>query len=179
MKRLLLLFSLLGALLPLGAHAGPLFTHWIPAEKFESGPLGSGSGTLVQGMMEYRTPPNRHYVVLGYVRASNGLFGTARTRAVEMARQHGADAIIALSRATRSPGHFLLEGRPVESSPFVGVYAAIRFLQRKRQKPVWGIARRSPPPGPGDGSQGLFAAFRSRRIGFPSTRWLGSMRESS
>ncbi len=99
-------------------------------------------------MMEYRTLPNRHYIVLGYVRACNGLFGSARSRAVTLAREHGADAILALSRATRSPGHFLLHGKPVESSLVVGAYAAIRFLQRKKEKPAWGIAATALPVSP-------------------------------
>lgn len=174
MKRLLLLFSLLGALHPLPSRADPLFTRWIPSEKLESGPLGSGTGVMVRGMMEYRTLPNRPYVVLGYIRASDGFFGSARTRAVEMAQQHGADAIIALNRSTRAAGHFVVEGKPVESAPFVGTYAAIRFLQKKRQKPVWGIAS-----APDHVLQGVLTAFRSRRIGLPSTRWLGSIKESA
>ncbi|MDD4932239.1 MAG: hypothetical protein PHO89_02080 [Methylacidiphilaceae bacterium] len=140
MKGLLLTLSVFCAFLPLGAHADPLFTEWLPVEKVETGPLGSGTGQEVEGMMDYQSPPNRRYIILGYIRAGTGLLGSARTRAVEMAREHGADAIIQLRRSTRSPGHFLLHGQPVESSLWVGAYAAIRFLQRKREKPAWGIA---------------------------------------
>ncbi|QSR84942.1 hypothetical protein [Methylacidimicrobium sp. B4] len=140
MKKFLILLFAVSFFLPLRAHADVLLARWMPAERPESGPLGTGTGTLVCGMMEYRTLPNRHYIILGYVRACNGLFGSARSRAVTLAREHGADAILALSRATRSPGHFLLHGKPVESSLFVGAYAAIRFLQRKKEKPAWGIA---------------------------------------
>ena len=147
MKRFLIVLfaaTLVLFLATAAARADGLLAKWTPAQGAESGPLGSGIGTMVRGMMEYRTLPNRHYIVLGYIRASNGWFGSARTRAVAMARRHGADAIIALNRSTRSAGHFLLNGKAIESCPFAGTYVAIRFLQRKREKPAWGIAGHSP-----------------------------------
>ncbi|VVM05603.1 hypothetical protein MAMT_00686 [Methylacidimicrobium tartarophylax] len=140
MKGLLLTLSFFCALLPLGVSAHPLFSEWIPVEKLEWGPLGSGSGKEVEGMMDYQSPPSRRYIILGYIKTRSWLFGSARSRAVALAKEHGADAILELRKSTRSPGHFLLGGQYVESSSWVGAYAAIRFLQRKKEKHAWGIA---------------------------------------
>ncbi len=140
MKGLLLALSLFCALLPLRVRAHPLFSEWIPVEKMEWGPLGSGTGTEVEGMMDYQSPPNRRYIILGYIKTRAWLFGSARSRAVALAKEHGADAILQLRKSTRATGHFLLGGQYVESSPWVGAYAAIRFLERKKEKHAWGIA---------------------------------------
>lgn len=145
MKRLLLALCVLSAFLPSRADAIFWMSRWIPAEKVEFGPLGSEVGREVDGMMAYQSPPSRPYLILGYIQARTGFFGSARTRAVAVAKKHGADAIIELKRSARSPGHFLYKGKYLESSPSIGAYAAIRFPQRKKEKPAWGIANNPCP----------------------------------
>ena len=49
---------------------------------------------MVWNMRRYATFPKRPYVILGRIRANGGLGGSPRTRAVEEARKHGADAIL-------------------------------------------------------------------------------------
>ncbi|MGD9896225.1 MAG: hypothetical protein AB7T14_03980 [Candidatus Methylacidiphilaceae bacterium] len=100
MKRYLL-FVLL-AFLPVEAFA--LCSRWLPAEKPIAGPLGAGVGYKVDGMMRYETPPSRPYEIIGYIKASSGLFGSPRTRAVAVARKHNADAILLVDSQTSISG---------------------------------------------------------------------------
>ncbi|MDD2677673.1 MAG: hypothetical protein PHP75_09460, partial [Methylacidiphilaceae bacterium] len=143
MKRVLILLLAVSSVLSLEAYADRSFSaRWYPAEKI-SGPVGSGTGRLVHGMMEYRTLPNRHYVLLGYVRAIQGYYTGYTTNAtgpaVALARQHGADAVIKIERhgPTQSLDHFALNGEMIKPYyPTVGAYAAIRFRDRKKEKPA-------------------------------------------
>ncbi|VVM08099.1 hypothetical protein [Methylacidimicrobium tartarophylax] len=142
MKRVLILLFVVSSVLSREANADePLFARWYPAEQI-SGPLGSGTGRLIYGMMQYGTFPNRRYVLLGYVRGLQnsylGYFWASR-QAVSLARQHGADAIIKIERhgPTQPLDHFALNGEVIKPYyPTVGAYAAIRFLDRKKDKPA-------------------------------------------
>ncbi|MGD9896286.1 MAG: hypothetical protein AB7T14_04285 [Candidatus Methylacidiphilaceae bacterium] len=72
-----------------------ILTEWHPAkEPYQYGPRGTGKYSLVWNMRRYATPPNRPYLIIGSIGASGGIFGSPRTRAVEVARDHGADAIL-------------------------------------------------------------------------------------
>jgi hypothetical protein len=151
MKRVLILLFVVSSVLSREANADePLFARWYPAEKI-SGPLGSGTGRLIYGMMQYGTFPNRRYLLLGYVRGiQNSYLGYfwASGQAVSLARQHGADALIKIKLygPTRSPGHFALNGEVIKPYyPTVGAYAAIRFLDRKQKKPARRIGGAASP----------------------------------
>jgi hypothetical protein len=72
-------------------------TNWQPCERPQAGELGSGAHSVVKGMLIYSTPPSKPYVVLGLIDASNGMFGSTRTRAVALARKVGADALILIT----------------------------------------------------------------------------------
>ncbi|WP_018291219.1 hypothetical protein [Verrucomicrobium sp. 3C] len=76
------------------ASAHAILASWYPAEAPHRGPLGSGEHSIVHGMKIYRTPPSRPYIVIGTINAGSGLFGSPRTRAVDKAKEVGADAII-------------------------------------------------------------------------------------
>lgn len=72
-----------------------ILTQWYPEDKpYPRGPLGTGKYTLVWNMPRFATPPKRPYVIIGRIGASGGFGGSPRTRAVEVAREHGADAIL-------------------------------------------------------------------------------------
>ncbi|WP_018292014.1 hypothetical protein [Verrucomicrobium sp. 3C] len=154
MKRVLILLFVVSSVLSREAYADEplfarLFARWYPAEKI-SGPLGSGTGRPVHGMMQYGTLPNRHYILLGYVRGiQNSYLGYwwASRQAVSLAKQYGADALIKIKLygPTRSLGHFALNGQLIRPSYDVGAYAAIRFLDRKEDKPARGIRGTASP----------------------------------
>ncbi|QSR84847.1 hypothetical protein [Methylacidimicrobium sp. B4] len=85
------LFLLILSAIP--SHA--ILTQWVPANPpYSHGPLGTGEYSMVWNMRRYATPPGRPYVIIGSIRATGGLWGSPRTRAVEVAREHGADAIL-------------------------------------------------------------------------------------
>ncbi|WP_018291573.1 hypothetical protein [Verrucomicrobium sp. 3C] len=72
-----------------------ILTQWVPANPpYQHGPLGTGEYSMVWNMRRYATPPKRPYVILGRIRANGGFGGSPRTRAVEEARKHGADAVL-------------------------------------------------------------------------------------
>ncbi|WP_134440556.1 hypothetical protein [Methylacidiphilum caldifontis] len=72
-------------------------TIWQPCERPQVGITGSGANRMVSGMPIYSTLPSRPYMVVGFIDAGNGLFGSPRTRAVSMAKKVGADALIFMS----------------------------------------------------------------------------------
>lgn len=71
-----------------------LGTEWQPFERPVIGQEGSGAHTEIKGKKVYTTFPSRPYVVIGLIAATNKLFGNPKTRAVELAKKVGADALL-------------------------------------------------------------------------------------
>ncbi len=88
-----LLAAFLWIVAAIPSHA--ILTQWYPeAKPYPRGRLGTGEYALVWKMRRYATPPQRPYRIIGRIDASGGIWGSPRTRAVEVAREHGADAIL-------------------------------------------------------------------------------------
>lgn len=126
MKPLLLAAALLiAAAMP--SHA--ILTEWSPANPpYQHGPLGTGKYSLVWNMPRYATAPKRPYLIIGRIRANGGIGGSPRTRAVEEARKHGADAILWTKADTHAE---------VNSIGWIGLlshcdYLAIRWVHPPR-----------------------------------------------
>ncbi|VVM07462.1 hypothetical protein MAMC_01624 [Methylacidimicrobium cyclopophantes] len=104
-----------------------ILTEWYPeGPPYRYGPLGTGRYSLVWNMPRYATAPKRPYVILGRIRANGGIGGSPRTRAVEEARKHGADAILWTKAETHAE---------VNSIGLIGLLSHCDYLAIRWAKP--------------------------------------------
>lgn len=149
-----------------------LKTTWQPFERPAVGQPGTGAHEVVNGMSIYSTPPARSYVVIGLINASNGLFGSPRTRAVTAAKKAGADALLLINSDQYVSG---TTGDAFSSKVHYRVvahYAALRFADAGSSSTSNGC---TPIPA----SDRVEPAPQNAGLGVPAARGNASTEESS
>ncbi len=111
-----------------------ILADWYPAKKpYPHGKLGTGVYSLVWNLPRYKTAPNRPYIILGKIHAGGGLGGSPRTRAVEIAREHGADAILWAHADEHDDGPVRFDTHPVIGLFLHCDYLAIRWARKEER----------------------------------------------